>query len=211
MMLNLESLHIFSEYYYDDIEPEKLNYFARFFRGLQHCKNLYELILPTDFGDYSNYTPNIKKLEIKGGYDFPLEDLGWIANLEKLEVLKLEMSRFYDKEIDIEDFTGKMFGKLTNLKSLELDDCELMFETDFLLNIHEIIPSLKTLLMTKENDSSYPMYIGYLVEVLDSIANIKNLHIKESYDTFYLVNNRDFRRTLPNNLVEDQTKAIFQT
>ena len=87
--------------------------------------------------------------------------------------MKLESFRFYDKEIDIEDFTGKMFGNLTKLKSLELDDCSLMYETDFLLNINEIIPSLQTLLMRTENDDSYPMYIGHLVGVLDSISNIK--------------------------------------
>ena len=212
MMLNLETLHVFSDYYYDDIEQEKLNYFGCFFRGLQRCKNLSELILPMDFGDYANYTPNIKKLKIKGGYDFPLEDFDWVANLKKLEILKLEMFRVYDKEIDIEDLTRKMFGNLTNLKSLELDDCSLMYETEFLSNIHELIPSLQTLLMRKENDSSYPMYIGYLVEVLDSIANIKNLCIEPSYPpVFYLVNNQDFRKTLPNNLDEDETKAIFQT
>jgi len=214
MMLNLESLHIFSDAYYEDYdrEPEKINYFARFFRGLQHCKNLSEMILPIYFGDYVKYTPNIKKLEMKGSYDFNLEDMDWIANLEKLENLKLESFRFYDKEIDIEDFTGKMFGNLTKLKSLELDDCSLMYETDFLLNINEIIPSLQTLLMRTENDPSYPMYIGHLVEVLDSISNIKNLCIEESWPpVFYLVNNQDFPRTMPDNLDEEQTKAIFQT
>ena len=214
MMFNLESLHIFSDAYYEDHkdQQEKMNYFSRFFHGLQHCKNLSELILPTYFGDYANYTPNIKRLEIKSSYNFDLEDMDWIAKLEKLEILKLESFRFHDTEIDIKDFTGKMFGKLTKLKSLELDDCSLSYETDFLLNINEIIPSLQTLLMRTENDTSYPMYIGYLVEVLDSISNIKKLCIEESYPpVFYLVNNMDFPRTLPNNLDEDQTKAIFQT
>ena len=211
-MLNLETLHVFSDILVSYIEPEKMKYFASFFRGLQHCKNLSELILPTAFGDYANYTPNIKKLKIKGGYDFPLEDFDWVANLKKLEILKLEMFRVYDKEIDIEDLTRKMFGNLTNLKSLELDDCSLMYETEFLSNIHELIPSLQTLLMRKENDSSYPMYIGYLVEVLHSISSIKNLCIEESYPpVFYLVNNKDFPRTMPDNLDEEQTKAIFQT
>ena len=81
-------------------------------------------------------------MKIKGGYDFPLEDFDWVANLKKLEILKLEMFRVYDKEIDIEDLTRKMFGNLTNLKSLELDDCSLSYETDFLLNINEIISML---------------------------------------------------------------------
>mgnify|MGYP001175111946 FL=1 len=80
------------------------------------------------------------------------------------------------------------------------------------MNINEIIPSLQSLLMRTENDSSYPMYIGYLVEVLDSISSIKNLCIEESYPpVFYLVNNKDFPRTMPDNLDEVQTKAIFQT
>ena len=44
---------------------------------------------------------HVKKLKIKGGYDFPLEDLDWIANLKKLESLTLDMLRFGDKKIDI--------------------------------------------------------------------------------------------------------------
>ena len=63
-MLNLETLHVF-EWTAGYIEPEKLKYFARFFRGLQHCKTLSELILPIEFQEYAKYTPNIKKLEIE--------------------------------------------------------------------------------------------------------------------------------------------------
>ena len=81
----------------------------------------------------------------------------------------------------------------------------------FLVNILEIIPSLETLIMTKEFDNHFPMDIDYLVAVLDSIGNVKNLHIKESYPAFYLLNNRDFRRILPNDLDEDQIKVVFQT
>ena len=62
MMLNLETLHVMDESGYDYIEPEKMKYFARFFRGLQHCKNLSELNLSTDFEDYANYT-QYKKVE----------------------------------------------------------------------------------------------------------------------------------------------------
>ena len=72
-----------------------------------------------------------------------------------------------------------MFGKLTHLKSLELDDCSLMFEPDFLINIQEIIPSLETLTMTTGSDHYFPMDIDCLVEVMDSIGNIKNLHISD--------------------------------
>ena len=46
-----------------------------------------------------------------------------------------------------------MLGKLTNLKILELDDCALMYEPEFLISIHEIIPPLETLIMTKEFDN----------------------------------------------------------
>ena len=211
MMLNLETLHVMDDSGYDYIEPDKMKYFARFFHGLQHCKNLSELNLSADFEDYANYTPNIKKLTVKGNCDFCLEFVDWIANLEKLEILKLEMLRFEDKKTDIEEFTRKMFGKLTHLKTLEFDDCSLMYEPDFLVNIHEIIPSLETLIMTKEFDNHFPMDIDYLVAVLDSIGNVKNLHIKESYPAFYLLNNKDFRRTLPNDLDEDQIKAVLQT
>ena len=211
MMLNLETLHVMDDSGFDYIKPEKMKYFARFFHGLQHCKNLSELNISSDFGDYANYTPNIKKLRVKGNCEYPLEYMDWIANLEKLEILKFDMSRFYEEKIDIEDFTEKMFGKLTNLKSLELVDCSLMYEPDFLVNIHEIIPSLETLIMTSESDFSHPMDIDYLVEVLDSIGNVRNLYITDCVDPFYLLNNKDFRRTLPTNLDEDQIKSIFET
>ena len=50
-----------------------------------------------------------------------------------------------------------------------------------------------------------------LVAVLDLIGNVKNLHIKESYPAFQHLNNKDFCRTLPNDLDEDQIKAVLQT
>ena len=213
MMLNLETLVVFRDFDGDWI-PEKMKYFARFFQGLQHCKNLSELFLQTYFGDYVNYTPNIKKLEIRNCH---MEMLDWIASLEKLEVLKLEWLRFEDKQTDIKEFTTKMFGNLTHLKILELDNCGLMCEPAFLMNIHEIIPSLETLRMTSRSDADwdamFPMDIEYLVEVLESIGNVKNLLIEDDpYGAqFYLVNNKCFDRSLPNNLDEDQIEAIFHT
>ena len=207
-MINLETLHVFDW----KKKPEKLKYFALFFRGLQHCKTLSELILPMEFREYAKYTPNIKKLEIEGSSELPLEEVDWIANFEKLEILKLKFLRFKDKATDIKDFTAEMFGKLTHLKSLELNDCALMYEHAFLMNIHEIIPSLKTLIMTSDpSDSMFPMNIEYLVAVLDSIGNIKNLCIKgDSYGApFYLLNNKCFDRTLPNNLDRNQIGCIF--
>ena len=150
-------------------------------------------------------------MRVTGNADYPLEYMDWIAKLEKLEILKLDMSRFYEEEIDVKDFTEKMFGKLTNLKSLELVDCSLMYEPEFLVNIREIIPSLETLIMTSESDFSHPMDIDYLVEVLDSIGDVKNLCIKDYVDPFYLLNNTDFNRTEPTNLDEDQIKSIFET
>ena len=212
MMLNLETLHVFREFECDWIYPEKMKYFARFFKELQHCKNLSELFLPAYFGDYVNYTPNIKKLEIRGNCEFHMEELDWIANLEKLEILKLEWLFFVDKQTDIKDFTMKMFGKLTHLKILELNDCALMYEHAFLMNMHEIIPSLETLIMISDpSDSMFPMNIEYLVASLDSIGNIKNLCIKDdSYGApFYLLNNKCFERTLPNNLDRNQIGSIF--
>ena len=211
MMSNLETLHIMDDSGYDYIEPGKMKYFAHFFQGLQHCKNLYELNLPTSFGDYANYTPNIKKLKVKGNCEFDLEDLKWIVKFEKLEILKLEQLTTRYKETNIEDFTKKMFGKLTYLKSLELDDCSLMYESEFLINIHKIIPSLATLDLKHNCDLSFPMDVDYLVEVLDSIGNIKNLYIKGYCVPFYILNNKDYDRTLPNDLDEDEIKSVFQT
>ena len=103
MMLNLETLHVL-----DDCDRgEKMKYFECFFRGLQHCNNLVELFLHTDFSEYATFTPNVKKLHISVHLELDLEDFDWIANFEKLEILKLEMVRFEDKEIDVKDFTRK--------------------------------------------------------------------------------------------------------
>jgi hypothetical protein len=67
---------------------------------------------------------NLETLHVLGNCEFHLEELDWIANLEKLEILKLEWSRFEDMETYIKDFTMKMFGKLTRLKILELNDVD---------------------------------------------------------------------------------------
>jgi hypothetical protein len=150
-------------------------------------------------------------LKVKGNCEFDLEDLKWIVKFEKLEILKLEQLTTRYKETNIEDFTKKMFGKLTYLKSLELDDCSLMYESEFLINIHKIIPSLATLDLKHNCDLSFPMDVDYLVEVLDSIGNIKNLYIKGYCVPFYILNNKDYDRTLPNDLDEDEIKSVFQT
>ena len=207
MMSNLETLHIMDDSGYVYIEPGKMKYFAHFFRGLQHCTNLSELNLAMPFGDYAEYIPNIKKMKVKGNSEFHLEDLEWIVKFEKLEILKLEMLKTEDKETNMEDFTKKMFGKLTYLKSLELDDCSLMYEPEFLINIHKMIPLLETLNMEQNFSKSFPMDANYLVEVLDSIGNIKNLCIKDWGVPFYILNNKDFDRILD----EDEIKSVFQT
>ena len=112
MMLNLETLHIFDE---DDLDRpvgeealEKMKYFKHFFHGLQHCQNLSALILHVDIGEYATFTPNIKKLTIFGHLELYLDNLDWIASLEKLEILKLESLRFEDYRVDIEDITKCM-------------------------------------------------------------------------------------------------------
>ena len=102
MMLNLETLQIFDGGQVSDLS-EKMKYFEPFFHGLQHSQSLFELILHTDFAGYEKFTPNIKKLTICGHFELNLEDLEGIENFEKLEILKLEMLRFEDKEIDIKD------------------------------------------------------------------------------------------------------------
>ena len=211
MMSNLETLHILDDADYDGIEPGKMKYFACFFQGLQHCKNLSELNLDTYFGDYADYTPNIKKLKVRGNSEFDLEDLEWIVKFEKLEILKLEQFFSKYKETNIEDLTKKMFGQLTYLKSLELDDCSLMYEPGFLINIHKMIPLLETLYMKQNSNLSFPMDANYLVEVLDSIGNIKNLYIdfKDYGVPLYILNNKDSDRTLTNNLDEDEIKSVF--
>ena len=105
-----------------------------------------------------------------------------------------------------------MLGKLTHLKSFELEDCVLMYEPDFLINIHEIIPSLETLIMTHSYSTVDPLAeiaINYLIEALDSIGNVKNLTIK-GYGFQYLLNHKALREPLQNNLSEDQTKNVFE-
>jgi hypothetical protein len=105
-MLNLETLEIFDvSESYDPVEdtPEKMKYFEPFFHGIQNCQNLSELMLYIDIGEYATFMPNIKKLTIRGYLTIPLENLNFIAKLTKLEVLKLEMLRFEDEDIDVKD------------------------------------------------------------------------------------------------------------
>ena len=102
-----------------------------------------------------------------------------------------------------------MLGNLTHLKSLELVECGFMYEPDFLINIHQILPSLETLIMETDLPWIMPMDINYLIEVLDSIGNIKDLTIEDS-DFQYLLSNKEFGRPILNDLNEDQTKAVFE-
>ena len=103
-MVNLEILHVFDDmdsYDPDEEISDKMKYFEHFFHGLQHCQNLSELVLHVDVGEYTSFMPNIKKLTIRGYLAIPLENLECIAKLKKLEVLKLEMLRFGDKDVDV--------------------------------------------------------------------------------------------------------------
>ena len=105
-MSNLETLYIFDDqdsYDPDEEVPDKMKYFEPFFHGIQHLQNLSELILHIDIGEYATFMPNIKKLTIYGHIVIPLENLDCIANFKKLEVLKLQMLRFEDKDIDVKD------------------------------------------------------------------------------------------------------------
>ena len=101
-----------------------------------------------------------------------------------------------------------MFGKLTHLKSLELIECSFMYEPEFLINIHEIIPSLETLIMETDLPLIMPMDINYLIEVLDSIGNVKNLYVQGFFQ--YRLNNKEFRRYMQNDFNEDQTKVVLE-
>ena len=103
-----------------------------------------------------------------------------------------------------------VLGPLTHLKSLDLNDCALMYEHDFLMNIHKIIPSLESLVINNRNLSMpVPMEINYLIEVLDSIGNIKDLAIEDS-DFQYILSNKEFCRHILKDLNEDQTKDVFE-
>ena len=97
---------------------------------------------------------------------------------------------------------------MTNLRILELDDCALMYQPEFLMNIHEIIPPLETLIMTTNLGEPVHMDVNYLIGVLDSIGNVKNLYIK-GYGFQYLLNNKEFRRPVQKYLNEDQTLIIL--
>ena len=105
-MSNLETLHVFDDFWLSHIKvPENLKYFEPFFNGIQHCRNLSELLLNIDFSGYANFFPNIKKLTIFGQYQLHLENLDWIAKFEKLEILKLQSMRINEKEIDVKECT----------------------------------------------------------------------------------------------------------
>ena len=106
-MLNLETLHVFDDYWTDKSGrvPENLKCFEPFFNGIQHCRNLSELLLNIDFAGYAKKISNIKKLTILGHYQLHLENLDWIAKFEKLEILKLQSMRINKKEIDVKERT----------------------------------------------------------------------------------------------------------
>ena len=93
--------------------------------------------------------------------NFGLEFVDWIANIKKLEIFKLEMLRVEDKKTDNQRIHLKNVWQVDT--SLEFNDCSLMYEPDFVKNIHEIIPSLETFILTKEFDNHFPMDIDYLV------------------------------------------------
>ena len=85
-----------------------------------------------------------------------------------------------------------------------------MYEPDFLINIHEIIPSLETLIMETDLPMIMPMDINCLIEVLDSIGNVKNLSIYCCLGFQYRLNSKEFRRHIQNDLNEDQTRVVFE-
>ena len=101
-----------------------------------------------------------------------------------------------------------MLGNLTHLKSLELVECGFMYEPDFLINIHQILPSLETLIMETDLPWIMPMDINYLIKVLESIGNVKNLYIN-GYGFQYLLNNKEFRRPVEKYLDEDESIIIL--
>merc|ERR550534_2419333 len=51
------------------------------------------------------------------------------------------------------------------------------------------------------------MDINYLIKVLESIGNVKNLYI---YGFQYQLNNKEFRRLMQIDFNEDQTKVVFE-
>ena len=85
-----------------------------------------------------------------------------------------------------------------------------MYEPDFLINIHEIIPSLETLIMETDLPMIMPMDINCLIKVLDSIGNVKNLSIYCCLGFQYRLNSKEFRRHIQNDLNEDQTRVVFE-
>ena len=143
-------------------------HFLPLFRGLSLCLRLQELHLDChgwflgDFEDFVAYFPQIKCLKIESGelYVFGKEKkmyrttflaLNWLRSLSKLE--ELEFKSFHLMDCG-DDEQLSVFDSMQKLRKLEINACTLIQHVGFLKKLHEILPSLETLVIHPFNQYS---------------------------------------------------------
>ena len=171
MMTNLERLDFFQGADFEGTftyawfrAKHAFKHFLPLFRGLALCLSLQELQLDChgwsigDFEDFADYFPQIKYLKIESGelYDFGKEKkmyrttflaLNWLRSLSKLEELELKSFELMDCGDDEFFKQFSVFDYMQKLKKLEINACTLIQNVEFLKQLHQILPSLKTLVI----------------------------------------------------------------
>lgn len=109
-----------------------------------------------------------------------MDDLSWIPSFENLEELKLSYGGFigtgpYDEHLKI--FYDHPMKKL---KRLEFDISVGIFESPvFLMKLHKTFPVLETLVYKGVGEYQGTWTFGTLLPVLQSLGNVKNLHLTD--------------------------------
>ena len=171
MMTNLERLDFYQG---ADVEgsftyawfraKHAFKHFLPLFRGLSLCHRLQELHLDChgwflgDFEDFVAYFPQIKCLKIESGelYVFGKEKkmyrttflaLNWLRSLSKLE--ELEFKSFHLMDCGDDEFFKQfsVFDNMQKLRKLEINACTLIQNVEFVKQLHQILPALKTLVI----------------------------------------------------------------
>ena len=170
MMTNLERLDFYQGADFEDTyhyawfrAKHAFKHFLPLFRGLSLCLRLQELHLDChgwflgDFEDFADYFPQIKCLKIESGelYVFGKEKkmyrttflaLNWLRSLSKLEELELKSFHLMDLGDDcFKQFS--VFDCMQKLTKLEINACTLIQNVEFVKQLHQLLPALKTLVI----------------------------------------------------------------
>ena len=171
MMTNLERLDFYQGADFEDTftyawfrAKHAFKHFLPLFRGLSLCLRLQELHLDChgwslgDFKDFVAYFPQIKCLKIESGelyvsgkrkkmYRTSFWQLNWLRSLSKLE--ELELKSFHLLDFGDDEFFKQfsVFDCMQKLRKLEINACTLIQNVEFVKQLHQILPALKTLVI----------------------------------------------------------------